>query len=65
MLISEDIDTSKALHVQFNIRYGCKEDVTSWPDENMILLQYSNNGGISWGTLSEMHYDNQARGSDG
>ncbi|XP_064633067.1 reelin-like [Lineus longissimus] len=65
MLISKDIDTSKALHAQFNFRFGCNEEGTSLPEENMVLLQYSNNGGISWGTLSDIYYNDQARANKG
>lgn len=57
MAITQDLDLSAAQYVQFVFRYGCRGSITSNVTRaNGVLLQYSNNGGITWHLLKELHY---------
>ena len=59
MLVSQDLDVSMSMYIQFYFRYGCKaEQQGAWPREQSVLVQYSNNGGISWHLVREIHHKN-------
>ncbi|XP_071271970.1 reelin-like [Salvelinus alpinus] len=57
-LVSYDLDTEWAEFVQFYLRVGgdWAECNTADSREEGVLLQYSNNGGISWGLIAEMYF---------
>jgi len=55
MLVSRDLDLSMSLYLQFNVRFGCDEVETEFPVQHSILVQFSNNGGILWQFLHELH----------
>uniref|UniRef100_A0A8B9J9J5 Reelin n=1 Tax=Astyanax mexicanus TaxID=7994 RepID=A0A8B9J9J5_ASTMX len=57
-LVSWDLDTEWAEFVQFYLRVGGDWVECNQADsrEEGVLLQYSNNGGISWGLIAEMYF---------
>ncbi|XP_072551813.1 reelin-like isoform X2 [Salminus brasiliensis] len=57
-LVSWDLDTEWAEFVQFYLRIGGDWVECNQADsrEEGVLLQYSNNGGISWGLIAEMYF---------
>lgn len=57
-LVSWDLDTEWAEFVQFYLRVGGDWLECNQADsrEEGVLLQYSNNGGISWGLIAEMYF---------
>lgn len=57
-LMSWDLDTTWADFVQFYIQIGGESSSCNKPDnrEEGVLLQYSNNGGITWHLLAEMYF---------
>ncbi len=59
-LVSHDMNTQLVAFVQFYIRLGGDgSDMTCRNvDERSegVLLQYSNDGGITWGLLVELYY---------
>ncbi|KAJ8391092.1 hypothetical protein AAFF_G00097130 [Aldrovandia affinis] len=57
-LVSRDLDTEWAEFVQFYLRVGGDWAECNHADsrEEGVLLQYSNNGGISWGLIAEMYF---------
>ncbi|XP_033103402.1 reelin-like [Anneissia japonica] len=58
-LVSHDIDTIAVDFVQFTIKLGGSTSGCYGADsrEEAVLLQYSNNGGIQWDLLLEIHYE--------
>uniref|UniRef100_A0A8C9VAA0 Reelin n=1 Tax=Scleropages formosus TaxID=113540 RepID=A0A8C9VAA0_SCLFO len=57
-LVSRDLDTEWAEFVQFYLRVGGDGAECNQADsrEEGVLLQYSNDGGISWGLIAEMYF---------
>ncbi|KAG5845891.1 hypothetical protein ANANG_G00143990 [Anguilla anguilla] len=57
-LVSRDLDTEWAEFVQFYLRVGGDWAECNHADsrEEGVLLQYSNDGGISWGLIAEMYF---------
>jgi len=56
MLVSHDLDLSMSLYLQFSLRFRCYDDVkTDVPARHSVLVQFSNNGGILWQFLHELH----------
>uniref|UniRef100_A0AAR2LAD7 Reelin n=1 Tax=Pygocentrus nattereri TaxID=42514 RepID=A0AAR2LAD7_PYGNA len=57
-LVSWDLDTEWAEFVQFYLRVGGDWVECNQADsrEEGVLLQYSNDGGISWGLIAEMYF---------
>ncbi|KAI4895212.1 hypothetical protein NFI96_018500 [Prochilodus magdalenae] len=57
-LVSWDLDTEWAEFVEFYLRVGGDWVECNQADsrEEGILLQYSNDGGISWGLIAEMYF---------
>jgi len=55
MLVSHDLDLSMSLYLQFTLRFGCYDVKTDFPVQHSVLVQYSNNGGILWQFLQELH----------
>ena len=57
-LVSWDLDTEWAEFVQFYLRVGGDWAECNHADsrEEGVLLQYSNDGGISWGLIAEMYF---------
>lgn len=57
-LVSWDLDTEWAEFVQFYLRMGGEGAECNQADsrEEGLLLQYSNDGGISWGLIAEMYF---------
>lgn len=57
-LVSWDLDTEWAEFVQFYLRMGGDGAECNQGDsrEEGLLLQYSNDGGISWGLIAEMYF---------
>lgn len=57
-LVSLDLDTEWAEFVQFYLRMGGDWAECNQADsrEEGLLLQYSNDGGISWGLIAEMYF---------
>ncbi|XP_061108680.1 reelin [Conger conger] len=57
-LVSRDLDTEWAEFVQFYLRVGGDWTECNHADsrEEGVLLQYSNDGGISWGLIAEMYF---------
>ncbi|XP_026788519.2 reelin isoform X1 [Pangasianodon hypophthalmus] len=57
-LVSLNLDTEWAEFVQFYLRVGGDWVECNQPDsrEEGVLLQYSNNGGISWGLIAELYF---------
>lgn len=52
MAVTIDLDFTAAQYVQFTLKYGCHGSVpTTVTRGNGILVQYSNNGGITWHLL--------------
>lgn len=56
--MSWDLDTEWAEFVQFYLRVGGDRSECNQADsrEEGVLLQYSNDGGISWGLIAEMYF---------
>jgi len=61
MLVSRDLDLSMSLYLQFNLRFGCDDSKTPFPVEHSVLVQFSNNGGILWQFLHEVHATDSAQ----
>jgi len=55
VLVSRDLDLSMSLYLQFNLRFGCHDVETDFPVGHSVLVQFSNNGGILWQFLQELH----------
>ncbi|KAM9481369.1 reelin [Clarias gariepinus] len=57
-LVSLNMDTEWAEFVQFYLRVGGDRVECNQPDnrDEGVLLQYSNNGGISWGLIAELYF---------
>uniref|UniRef100_A0A3B3TBC4 Reelin n=1 Tax=Paramormyrops kingsleyae TaxID=1676925 RepID=A0A3B3TBC4_9TELE len=57
-LVTQDLDTEWAEFVQFYLRVGGDWAECNHADsrEEGVLLQYSNDGGISWGLIAEMYF---------
>ncbi|MGH0173041.1 UNVERIFIED_CONTAM: hypothetical protein FKN15_001931 [Acipenser sinensis] len=57
-LVSWDLETSWVDFLQFYLRVGGETAECNRADnrEEGVLLQYSNNGGITWGLLAEMYF---------
>ncbi|XDV29817.1 hypothetical protein PO909_032854, partial [Leuciscus waleckii] len=57
-LVSWDLDTEWAEFVQFYLRMGGAGAECNQADsrEEGLLLQFSNDGGISWGLIAEMYF---------
>ena len=60
--MTRDLDCTMMEYVQFTFQYGCPPSNTphgngpsSASRSNAVLLQYSNNGGISWTLLEELY----------
>lgn len=62
-LVSWDLDTEWAEFVQFYLRMGGDGAECNQADsrEEGLLLQYSNDGGISWGLIAEMYFTDFTR----
>ncbi|XP_062860161.1 reelin [Trichomycterus rosablanca] len=62
-LVSWNMDTEWAEFVQFYLRVGGDWVECNRADsrEEGVLLQYSNNGGISWGLIAEMYFTDFTR----
>ncbi|CAH1782623.1 unnamed protein product [Owenia fusiformis] len=59
MSVTRDMDTTNAIALQFDFRYSCfNDEPEEWPKRESVLVQYSNNGGISWDSLDDLHYQN-------
>ena len=58
MIVTRDLDVSMSSYIQFTFQFGCQYLTASWPRQHSVLLQYSNNGGIIWQRLKEIHYKN-------
>ncbi|XP_042898138.1 reelin isoform X2 [Parasteatoda tepidariorum] len=57
MAVTQDLDLTAAQYVQFTLKYGCHNSVPATVTRgNGILIQYSNNGGITWHLLKELHF---------
>lgn len=57
MAVTRDLDLTAAQYVQFTLKYGCHGSVpTTVTRGNGILIQYSNNGGITWNLLKVTLY---------
>lgn len=54
MLVSQDLDVSMSMYLQFTFQFGCLSNHESWPMEHSVLVQYSVNGGIRWHLLTEI-----------
>lgn len=56
--MTQDLDTEWAEFVQFYLRVGGDWAECNHADsrEEGVLLQYSNDGGISWGLIAEMYF---------
>ncbi|XP_054717283.1 reelin-like [Uloborus diversus] len=60
MAVTQDLDLSAAQYVQFTLKYGCHSSVPATVTRgNGILIQYSNNGGITWNLLKELHFSTE------
>lgn len=60
MAVTRDLDLTAAQYVQFTLKYGCHGSVpTTVTRGNGILIQYSNNGGITWHLLKELHFSTE------
>ncbi|XP_005995356.1 reelin isoform X2 [Latimeria chalumnae] len=57
-LVSWDLDTTWVDFIQFYIQIGGESATCNPPDsrEEGVLLQYSNNGGITWQLLAELYF---------
>ncbi|XP_078679043.1 reelin-like [Branchiostoma floridae x Branchiostoma belcheri] len=56
MLVTHDLDCTQAQDIQFTFQFGCTDQSrTATPRSRGILLQYSNNGGITWQLLQELY----------
>jgi len=55
MIVSRDLDLSMSLYLQFSLRFGCDDVETDFPARSSVLVQFSNNGGILWQFLQELH----------
>ncbi|GIY36220.1 reelin [Caerostris darwini] len=57
MAVTQDLDLTAAQYIQFILKYGCQGSVPPTVTRgNGILIQYSNNGGITWHLLKELHF---------
>ncbi|XP_039625794.1 reelin isoform X1 [Polypterus senegalus] len=59
MLVTMDLDLSNARFVQFFLRLGCGKGAPD-PRSQPVLLQYSLDGGLSWGLLQEFLFSNSS-----
>ena len=62
MLVSGDLDLSMSLYLQFSLRFDCDSDGAKRdiPVQHSVLVQFSNNGGILWQFLQELHSSDAA-----
>ncbi|XP_076339324.1 reelin-like [Tachypleus tridentatus] len=57
MIVTSDLDLTTVQFVQFTVRFGCRGALPSEITRaHGLLLQYSNNGGITWHLLKEIHF---------
>ncbi|XP_070558262.1 reelin-like isoform X2 [Ptychodera flava] len=58
MLVSPDLDSSNMEYIQFTIKFGCRNPISTEHIDcsRSILVQYSKNGGIIWDLLEEIMY---------
>lgn len=61
MAVTRDLDTTMLNTVEFYFLYGCNGKKMDWPRKESVLLQYSNNGGINWHLIKELHYRNDSK----
>jgi len=61
LAVTRDLDTSMLHTIEFYFKYGCNGGPTDWPRRESVLLQYSNNGGITWKLVKELHYRNETK----
>ncbi|XP_077424138.1 reelin isoform X2 [Vanacampus margaritifer] len=59
MLVTNELDLSNARFVQFFLRLGCGKAAPD-PRSQPVLLQYSLNGGLTWGLLQEFLFSNSS-----
>uniref|UniRef100_H3DF31 Reelin n=1 Tax=Tetraodon nigroviridis TaxID=99883 RepID=H3DF31_TETNG len=59
MLVTNDMDLSNARFVQFFLRLGCGKAAPD-PRSQPVLLQFSVDGGLSWGLLQEFLFSNSS-----
>uniref|UniRef100_A0A3Q2DRU9 Reelin n=1 Tax=Cyprinodon variegatus TaxID=28743 RepID=A0A3Q2DRU9_CYPVA len=57
MLVTNDMDLSNARFVQFFLRLGCGKAAPD-PRSQPVLLQFSVDGGLTWGLLQEFLFSN-------
>ncbi|XP_045165547.2 reelin-like [Mercenaria mercenaria] len=60
MAVTRDLDTTMLNTIEFYFLYGCNGKKMEWPRKESVLLQYSNNGGITWNLVKELHYRNDS-----
>lgn len=57
-MVSKDLNTQWADYLQFYVRIGGTSDLSCFGatgrQEN-VLVQFSNDGGITWSVLKELH----------
>ena len=55
-LVTKDMDTRRADYLQFYLRIGGGDRHCSGGEHRSdgVLLQYSNNGGVTWNMLNEL-----------
>lgn len=61
MAVTRDLDTTMIDTIEFYFLYGCNGKKMKWPRRESVLLQYSNNGGIHWSLVKELHYRNDSK----
>uniref|UniRef100_A0A3Q3J4K3 Reelin n=1 Tax=Monopterus albus TaxID=43700 RepID=A0A3Q3J4K3_MONAL len=59
MLVTNDLDLSNARFVQFFLRLGCGKAAPD-PRSQPVLLQFSVDGGLTWGLLQEFLFSNSS-----
>ncbi|XP_068578627.1 reelin-like isoform X1 [Cebidichthys violaceus] len=59
MLVTNDMDLANARFVQFFLRLGCGKAAPD-PRSQPVLLQFSVDGGLSWGLLQEFLFSNSS-----
>ncbi|CAJ0961012.1 unnamed protein product, partial [Ranitomeya imitator] len=59
LLVTVDLNVTSAEFIQFYFMYGCL--ITPHSRNQGVLLEYSVNGGISWGLLMEIFYDQYSK----
>lgn len=53
--MTADLDTRRAVYLQFYFMFGCEKGYPQDRDEG-VLLQYSSNGGTEWHTMKELYF---------